>query len=256
MYMGEERGRQMISLEQRIRTNEETAMRSRALVMASDDLIANLLSAILQAEGLRIVKCSTLEKALSEVAFAGFQLVVMDLDEYGEKSLAAIRGAQGEEVPALALSDADPSGLNRTDVPHCRVLPKPFPLQALRVSIHELFGDKSRAQAPLGCVHFGDYALDLNTRLLTRAGRRVSLSGKEMAILIDLVEHAGEPRAARDLFSRLGGEEQGNRNVIPVYVQRLRRKLEADTSDPVYIQTVHGFGYKFNRLGSRQEETA
>jgi two-component system, OmpR family, phosphate regulon response regulator OmpR len=247
----------MISLEQRIRQSEgRPDLKSRALVVVSDDLISSLLRAILQAEGLRIVACSTLGTALEEIAFAGFRLVVMDLDELGESGLTAIREAHGEVVPVLALSDADPDSPPRRDLPRCRVLPKPFPLQALRVSIHEFLGEAARTEGPLGCVHFGDYTLDLNTCALSRTGRRVSLSQSEMTILIDLVEHAGEPRAARDLFLRLGGVDQGNRNVVPVYVQRLRRKIEMDPSEPTYIQTVHGFGYKFNRLGRSEKESA
>ena len=52
-------------------------------------------------------------------------------------------------------------------------------------------------------MHFGDFTLDLDLRVLSRDGRRVSLSVKELAILTDLVEHAGEARAATELFSRL-----------------------------------------------------
>ena len=247
----------MITLEQRIHQNERAPeLRSRALVLVSDELIASLLRAILQAEGLGIVVCSSLEKALQEVAFAGFQLVVMDLDAWGVQGLATIRSTQGSEVPAIALSDFDSTGSNPCDISRCRILPKPFPLQALRVSIHEFLGAGEGVEGSLGCVHFGDYALDLNVRVLTRAGQPVAISQKEMTILIDLVEHAGEPRAARDLYSRLGGAEQGNRNVVPVYVQRLRRKIEADPADPAFIQTVHGFGYRFNRLGQKEEESA
>lgn len=247
----------MISLEQRIRQKEGTSeLKSRALVIVSDDLIANLLRAILQAEGLRIVACSTIEKALEEVAFAGFQLVVMDLDAYGEQGLEAVRQTQGTQVPALALSDCDQATVAPRAIPRCRVLPKPFPLQALRVSIHEFLGEGTQTECPLGCVHFGDYALDLNVRVLSRGGRRMTLSDKEMTVLVDLVEHAGEPRSAKELFARLGGNGVGNKNVVPVYVQRLRRKMERDSSDPTYIQTVHGFGYKFNRLGRKEEESA
>ncbi|HEY9594085.1 MAG TPA: response regulator transcription factor [Spirochaetia bacterium] len=247
----------MITLEQRIHQNEGAPeLKSRALVIVSDELIASLLRAILQAEGLQIVVCSSLEKALREVAFAGFQIVVMDLDAWGEQGLATIRATQGTEVPVIALSDIDHGVSDPRDIPRCQILPKPFPLQALRVSIHDFLGADSRVERPLGCVHFGDYTLDLNIRTLSRGGRLVTISSKEMTILIDLVEHAGEPRAARDLYRRLGGSEKGNRNVVPVYVQRLRRKIEANPADPVFIQTVHGFGYKFNRLGQKEEESA
>jgi DNA-binding response OmpR family regulator len=215
-------------------------------------LIAKLLCSVLQAEGLEIVVCSSMASATEEIAFAAFQLVIMDFDLYGAHGLQSLRTLQNAStVPVLAMSECAAINATAEDTKPFRILPKPFPLQRLRTSIHEVIADMADGNNPSGSVHFGEFTLDLNQRALSRSGQRISLSPKELAILTDLVEHAGEPRAATTLFARLWGEIDGNKNVVPVYVQRLRRKIEENPSAPSYIQTVHGNGYRFNKFGKK-----
>ncbi len=228
-------------------------VRTRALILVGDDLIAKLLCSVLQAEGLGIVVCSSIANAVEEIAFATFQLIIMDFDLYGENGIQSLRAMQNAStVPVLAMSEYATAETAETATPTCHLLPKPFPLQALRTSIHEALCDATQESRPSGSVQFGDFTLDLNLHALSRSGHRVSLSEKELGILTDLVEHAGEPITGTALFSRLWGE--GNKKVVPVYVQRLRRKIERDPSAPSYIQTVHGNGYRFNKFGKRSIE--
>ena len=105
-------------------------------------LIAKLLCSVLQAEGLGIVVCSSLSNAVEEIAFAAFQLIIMDFDLYGTIGLRSLRALHNaSNVPVLAMSENVVTETLQDESQPCRLLPKPFPLQALRTSIHEVLSD-------------------------------------------------------------------------------------------------------------------
>jgi DNA-binding response OmpR family regulator len=87
---------------------------------------------------------------------------------------------------------------------------------------------------------------------LSRAGRRIELTGREMALL-DLPMTAGGrvvPRA-RILAAIWGGGEEALTNIVDVHIRRLRRKLEEETGGTPEIITVRGHGYRLDPEASR-----
>jgi DNA-binding response OmpR family regulator len=92
----------------------------------------------------------------------------------------------------------------------------------------------------------GELVLDRHALIVRRAGREVSLTPTELRLLLVL---SGSPR---QVFSREQLLDQvwehdylGDSRLVDACVQRLRAKIEADTSEPRYVQTVRGFGYRF-----------
>ncbi|HEX9057311.1 MAG TPA: response regulator transcription factor [Ktedonobacterales bacterium] len=77
-------------------------------------------------------------------------------------------------------------------------------------------------------------------------GRIVFLTPTEMKVLLQLVQRAGQVVSRDDLMTSVWGDHYvGESNIVDVYIRRLRRKVERDSSNPVYIHATRGLGYKW-----------
>ena len=75
---------------------------------------------------------------------------------------------------------------------------------------------------------------------------RVDLAPREIATLLFLVRNAGRSFSVKELYESVWGNRYGSVTTVAVHIQRIRRKIEQDPSAPVYIETVAGYGYRFN----------
>jgi two-component system response regulator RegX3 len=94
--------------------------------------------------------------------------------------------------------------------------------------------------------HDEHLTVDLDGHLVMIKGQPVHLSAKEYGVLSYLVQHAGRVRTFAQILDRVWGQGYGDSTqYLHVYVSRLRKKLEPDPGDPVYLISEHGFGYRF-----------
>lgn len=92
----------------------------------------------------------------------------------------------------------------------------------------------------------GNLEIDLSRGAVQLAGLNVVLTPKEFRILAYLAEHPGEVVGKDELIEAVWGEEYLNSSIsIPVYIRRIREKLEDAPSDPKFVHTVWGVGYYF-----------
>ena len=95
-------------------------------------------------------------------------------------------------------------------------------------------------------IEFGDVKVNLATRTLERAGKAISLTTGEFALLKVLVKHPRMPLSREKLMELARGREyEVFDRAIDVQVSRLRKLVEPDAAHPTFIQTVWGFGYVF-----------
>jgi len=96
-------------------------------------------------------------------------------------------------------------------------------------------------------LQFGAIMIDKKAYRVTREGKEISLSAKELELLFYLCKHRNQVFSKSQLLDAVWGySTYGDENTITVYIRRLREKLEADPSNPVFIKTVWGVGYKFS----------
>ena len=86
-----------------------------------------------------------------------------------------------------------------------------------------------------------------NSCVLKKGNLKIPLSTKEYEVLEYLVKHAGEELSPETMYKAIWRVEFGDITAVAVYVQRLRKKIEKDPSNPQYIQTAFGKGYIFNK---------
>jgi DNA-binding response OmpR family regulator len=121
---------------------------------------------------------------------------------------------------------------------------KPVEPRVMDARIRAVLRRMARAGAP--AETYGELVIDRGALIVRRAGQEVSLTPTELRLLLVL---SGSPRQvfSREQLLDLVWEHDylGDSRLVDACVQRLRAKIEADTSDPRYIQTVRGFGYRF-----------
>jgi len=127
---------------------------------------------------------------------------------------------------------------------------KPFSAQELLARIRARLRATARATHAgagqnQGVRRVGDVELDLVSQRLFVRGEEVHLTPTEHRLLSELMTHAGRVLVPSLLLERVWGSENNDPQVLWQAVHRLRRKIESDPSEPVYIHTRPGIGYIF-----------
>lgn len=192
-----------------------------------------------------------------------FDLLVLDLMMPGEDGLSIcrrLRGA-GDKTPIIMLT-AKGDEVDRIvglEMGADDYLPKPFNPRELLARIHAVL--RRQGTQPPGApeadserVHFSNIEVDLAARTLKRGDETLALTTGEFAVLKVLLQHPRQPLSRDKLMSLARGREQGPFDrAIDVQISRLRKLIEADATQPRYLQTVWGFGYVFVPDGASRE---
>jgi DNA-binding response OmpR family regulator len=218
----------------------------RVLVVEDHKELAATIAVGLRREGMAVDIAFDGEDALGHAAGDSYDVILLDRDLpkiHGDDVCRALV-ARGSRSRVLMLTAAgtienrvDGLGFGADDY-----LPKPFAFAELVARIRALARRDQADRAPL--LARGDLRLDTMQRVATRAGRRLELSGKELAVLELLLAAGGAPVTTRELLARgWDAYVDPDGNVVKVTISRLRRKL----GNPPLIETVPNAGYRINR---------
>ena len=180
--------------------------------------------------------------ALLALADHSYAACILDLGLPGKDGLSVLREmrAGGDQTPVLLLTARDTAADKITGLDHGAddYLSKPFDLGELQARIRALLRRAGGAARPV--LEHAGITLDPVAKRVTRHGEEVSLSAREYALLLDLLNHPDHVRTRAQLEESLyaWGEETGS-NIVEVYIHHLRKKLGADC-----IKTVRGLGYQ------------
>jgi DNA-binding response OmpR family regulator len=217
----------------------------RVLVVEDHKELAATIAVGLRREGMAVDIAGDGQAALRRASVDTYDVIVLDRDLpklHGDDVCRRLV-EQGSRARVLMLTAAgtiedrvDGLGLGADDY-----LPKPFAFAELVARIRSLARRSQPALRPVLCC--GDIRVDTMQRLATRAGRRLELSPKELAVLELLLAADGAPLTADDLLARAWDEYVGSfSEVVKVTISRLRRKL----GDPPAIETVPHAGYRIS----------
>lgn len=183
-------------------------------------------------------------------------LIILDLMMPGEDGLAIARRLRaGTAFPIIMLSarGEDIDRIVGLEVGADDYLAKPFNPRELLARIRAVL---RRRVTPAvtetnELVHFSDFELDLSAQRLTKAGLDVNLTTAEFSILQLFTSHPNRVLSRDQLMDMLKGYDRDpfDRS-IDVRVTRLRRKIEPNPTEPVYIRTIWGQGYLFSPKGA------
>ncbi|MBN9073704.1 MAG: response regulator [Rhizobiales bacterium] len=217
------------------------------LVVDDDTRIRNLLKQYLTENGFRVTVAATAAEARRKLAGLDFDLLVLDVMMPGETGVELTRSLRDEKnVPILmltALSETD-SRIAGLEAGADDYLPKPFDPRELILRINNILRRGGPAPAPrVEQLVFGPYTFQLARRELKKGAEIIKLTDREQEILAIFAERAGETVARHELVA---DESDVGERTIDVQINRLRRKIESDPSNPLWLQTVRGIGYRLN----------
>jgi DNA-binding response OmpR family regulator len=218
----------------------------RVLIVEDERKILNGLARGLQAAGYEVLTAGTGNEGYRLAMARSPDCIVLDLmlpGRSGLEVLADLRRA-GKTMPVLVLTarDAIEDRVTGLDAGADDYLVKPFAMAELLARLRVLLR-RERAERE-STLRIGDLEIDLVERRVTRAGgTEIALTLREFDVLAYLVRHAGN-MVTREMLGRDVWKEPGHAltNVIEVYINRLRRKLDRPEW-PQLLHTIRGVGY-------------
>ena len=227
------------------------------LVVDDDPGLRDLLLEYLGGEGFRVGAVADGKAMDAYLAGNAVDLIILDLMLPGEDGLTLARKLKANTRIPIVMLSARGEDLDRIiglEVGADDYLPKPFNprelLARIRAVLRRGAGESKEAERSAGNIRFGALRLDLHSQRLTRDGAEVSLTSGDFALLQVFAEHPNRLLSRDQLMDFIKGYERNpfDRS-IDVRVTRLRRKIEADPTNPVYIRTIWGKGYLFSPDG-------
>ncbi|WP_214475028.1 response regulator transcription factor [Mesorhizobium sp. dw_380] len=217
------------------------------LVVDDDTRIRNLLKQYLTENGFRVTVAGNAGEARRKLAGLDFDLLVLDVMMPGESGVDLTKALRAEKnVPILmltALSETD-SRISGLEAGADDYLPKPFDPRELILRINNILRRGGPATTPkVEQLVFGPYTFQIARRELKRGGEALKLTDREQEILAIFAARAGETIPRHEL---VGDDSEVGERTIDVQINRLRRKIERDPSNPVWLQTVRGIGYRLS----------
>ena len=214
------------------------------LIVDDDRRIRELIKGFLAGHGFLISTAASAAEAREKMRGLAFDLIVLDVMMKGETGLEFARSlrADGNEVPVLMLSALAETEdrINGLSTGSDDYLVKPFEPRELLLRIQGILRRRAVAPVPMAEVRFGGCVFHIERGELRRDGAMVKLTLRERELLRLLALKAGAAVARGDLMQP--GAEETARSV-DVQINRLRRKIEVDPAQPLFLQTVRGSGY-------------
>lgn len=215
------------------------------IIVEDNEEIGGLLSDFLTAEGYDTYLALTGEEALAVYEEDGAKLIVLDIMLPGMDGFAVcskIRENSNTPIIIVSAKDSKEDQLNGLMLGADDYIEKPYDIDILLAKIAGIF---KRRYSTNDLVD-GNIRLDKVGRHLYVDGKEISVTAKELDLLLYMMENKGKVLPKEELFNKIWGfDSESEPQTVTVHIKWLREKLEKDPKKPVRIQTVWGVGYRF-----------
>ncbi|MES1218767.1 MAG: response regulator transcription factor [Bacteroidota bacterium] len=227
------------------------------LIIEDDPNIVELLSIHIHDLGCRVMSETNGQKGLATAREGKFDLIILDIMLPGLNGLEICRKIrqQDRHTPILMLT-AKSEEIDKVmglETGADDYLTKPFSIRELIARVKVIFRRKEDNAAlqdtmPLSSlISYGGLEIDLDKRKVILNNNRVELSPREFELIALLASHPGKSYSRKQLLNLVWGYDfEGYEHTVNSHINRLRGKIEADVSDPKFILTIWGVGYRFN----------
>ncbi len=226
-------------------------MRKRILVTDDEARMRRFVRMNLELEGYDVLEADNGLAALQRVRDDMPDLVLLDVmmpDLDGFETLARLREMSSVPVIMLTVKGDEEDRIRGLDLGADDYITKPFSPRELVSRIRAVLRrvEPTRAQAEEPLVIDEDLAIDFPRREVIVRGERIKLRPTEYRLLLHLVENAGWIVPQEALLAKVWGPEyRDDTQLLRLYINYLRKKIEPDPANPRYIFTERGMGYRF-----------
>lgn len=213
------------------------------LVVDDDQRIRDLLARFLQENGFRVTATENAASARANMRGLAFDLLVLDVMMPGESGYELAEALRVDhDIPILMLTArAEPDHrIKGLELGVDDYLAKPFEPRELLLRLRNILKRRKRNLATQDTIHMGEFTFHIGRGELKREGETIRLTERERDLLRQFAERPGTAISRIELAKK---GTDGSERAVDVQINRLRRKIEADPGNPVYLQTVRGKGY-------------
>ena len=229
-------------------------MSARILVADDDPQIVRLLQSYLAADGMLVFTAADGLEAMHVIRRERPDLVVLDLMLPARSGFEVARLMRADEqlarIPILMLTARveDEDKIAGFELGADDYVTKPFNPRELVMRVRAILRRAAGGTAPAAILQVGAVRLDEDRHSVTLNGSALELTPSEFAILHVLMANVEHALTRGELIEKaFGYEYEGIERTVDSHIKNLRKKIEPDPAQPVYIETVYGIGYRLCR---------
>ena len=222
------------------------------IVLIADDDIAvqTMLYKVVKSNGIDADVVSSGEEALEKLRTKTYSLLLLDINMRGMDGFEVVETLRnaGNQIPIIIVSGRkeDYDTLYGLDIGADDYVTKPFNPVVLGAKVKALIRrSKSNPAGEDSFITAGPFRYNTSTLRFYKNDEEIPLSSKENALMKLFIDNVNHIFPKDVIYDMVWGEIIIDENIIMVYINRLRQKIEEDPSKPQYIQTVRGLGYRF-----------
>ena len=229
-------------------------MMKKVLVIEDDKSIADLLEIHLKDLNCEVTTIMDGSEGLKSATSNPFDLIVLDLMLPKVNGLEICKEVRRKDIytPILMLTSKseEMDKVLGLEVGADDYLTKPFSIREFIARVKAILRRVEAIQKEIGSdadISVGDLSIEASKRKVSLNGERIELTPKEFDLLHLLASHPGKTYTREQLLNILWGYQyNGYEHTVNSHINRLRSKIEPDISNPKYILTSWGVGYRFN----------
>lgn len=228
------------------------AEKRKLLVADDEEMIREAVASYLESQGYQVFRAENGEEALNILKREPISLVILDLmlpDLPGEEVCVRIRKQSRVPIIMLTAKNVEYDMIHGLDLGADDYITKPFSLKNLSARVQAVLRRSTEDLLPLArqfSWNQGDLVIDYDRKEVRKKGEPVALTAIEWKLLAAFTKYPQKIFTRENLIELVFGLDfSGYDRVIDTHIKNLRKKIEDDSKQPVYLCTVHGMGYKF-----------
>lgn len=229
----------------------------RKILVVDDELhIIELVRFNLENSGFKVLEATNGQKALNIARQEKPDLVLLDLmlpiiDGY-EVCKMLRKNSSTHDIPIIMLTakSEEADKILGFKMGADDYITKPFSIRELMARVRAVLRRSETVKDDSSVIDAGDIILDVDKHEVTIRGVRRDFTPKQFELLKILLSNPGKVFSREYLLQHIWGYDYlGDTRTVDVHIRHLRQKIEKDSQNPMYIETIRGVGYKFNKFG-------
>ena len=230
--------------------DQGTASKGTVLIVEDEESIADLVRLYLEREGYRVEWRGDGRSGLAAVSATRPRLVVLDLMLPGMDGFEVLKALRdgGGRLPVIVVTarEEEADRVLGLELGADDYVTKPFSIRELLARVRAILRRSDGSKRRLARYRFSDVELDFEVYRATKGGTALEMSPREFELLRYLIERKGDTVSRDQLLEDVWGyESYPSTRTVDTHIAKLRAKIGDSGSEPRYILTMHGSGYKF-----------
>jgi len=212
------------------------------LVVDDDDGIRSLVKKYLNENNYLVTTADSAENASEKIKIIKFDLIILDIMMPGKSGLEFMQDNKKKIETPIVLLTAKGEAIDRIqglEIGADDYLPKPFEPKELILRIQNIL-DKTKYNDQKRIIKFENIKIDLNKQLIFKNKLEFKINNTEKIILEKMINNPGKIFAREEIGRLIDLDKERS---IDVIITRLRKKIELDSKNPKFLQTIRGAGY-------------